>query len=158
MVAPAALVVVASNGSMDYGTAPPTITASYDGFVNGDTAASLATQPDLLDHCDALEPGRHLPTRLLGRIRPQLRHRLRRRFGDRLAGSAQRHRFVGSISYGGASPNITAVLRRIRERRHRVVADRRQPSCSSPVTSDQPGRYLRLVLLRVQSDPNYTIT
>jgi len=44
-VTPALLTVTASNGSMNYGAAPPTITPSYFGFVNGNTASSLTTQP-----------------------------------------------------------------------------------------------------------------
>ena len=42
----AALVVVtASSASMTYGGSVPAVSASYSGFVNGDTAASLATPP-----------------------------------------------------------------------------------------------------------------
>jgi hypothetical protein len=42
-VAPAALTITASSGSMTYGGTPPTITPSYSAFVNGDTASSLGT-------------------------------------------------------------------------------------------------------------------
>ncbi len=41
----AALTITASSASMSYGSTPPVITASYSGFVNGDTAASLTTAP-----------------------------------------------------------------------------------------------------------------
>jgi hypothetical protein len=41
----APLVVTASNASSVYGTVPPAITASYLGFVNGDSAASLTALP-----------------------------------------------------------------------------------------------------------------
>ena len=42
---PAALAITASNGSMTYGGPPPPIAvASYSGFVNGDSAASLSTK------------------------------------------------------------------------------------------------------------------
>ena len=44
-VTAAALTVTASSGTMTYGGTVPTITASYSGFVNGDTSASLTTQP-----------------------------------------------------------------------------------------------------------------
>ena len=44
-VAPAPLTVLASNTSMTQGNPPPTITASYAGFVNGDSASSLSTRP-----------------------------------------------------------------------------------------------------------------
>jgi arylamine N-acetyltransferase len=42
-VTPAALTITADNKSKAYGAALPTFTASYSGFVNGDTAASLDT-------------------------------------------------------------------------------------------------------------------
>ena len=44
-VAPAALTVTASSGSMTYGSSPPAITAGYSGFKNGDSATSLTTPP-----------------------------------------------------------------------------------------------------------------
>src|SRR6185436_19073552 len=42
-VGAAALTVTAENATKAYGTANPTLTVSYSGFVNGDTAASLTT-------------------------------------------------------------------------------------------------------------------
>ena len=44
-VTPVALTIAANNQTKTYGAALPTLTASYTGFVNGDTAASLTTQP-----------------------------------------------------------------------------------------------------------------
>jgi hypothetical protein len=41
----AGLIITASSGTMTYGGTVPTITPSYSGFVNGDTASSLTTQP-----------------------------------------------------------------------------------------------------------------
>ena len=41
----AALTITALHNSFPYGGTPPTITAGYSGFVNGDGSASLATQP-----------------------------------------------------------------------------------------------------------------
>ncbi|HKB14235.1 MAG TPA: MBG domain-containing protein, partial [Vicinamibacterales bacterium] len=46
-IAPAALTIAADNKTRAYGAANPTLTASYTGFVNGDTAASLTTPPVL---------------------------------------------------------------------------------------------------------------
>ncbi len=42
-VTPAALTITANNQTKVYGAALPTLTASYSGFVNGDTSASLTT-------------------------------------------------------------------------------------------------------------------
>ena len=41
----APLTITASNGSMTYGSAPPSITPLYSGFKNGDSASSLSTPP-----------------------------------------------------------------------------------------------------------------
>ena len=46
-VTPVALTITANNQAKVYGAAVPTLTASYAGFVNGDTAASLTTLPTL---------------------------------------------------------------------------------------------------------------
>ena len=43
----APLTVTADNKSKVYGAALPALTESYSGFVNGDTAANLTTQPTL---------------------------------------------------------------------------------------------------------------
>ena len=44
---PGGLTITADNQTKVYGAALPTLTASYSGFVNGDTSASLDTQPTL---------------------------------------------------------------------------------------------------------------
>ena len=44
---PLPLTITANNQTKVYGAALPTLTASYTGFVNGDTSASLTTQPTL---------------------------------------------------------------------------------------------------------------
>ena len=46
-VTPVALTITAVNKTKVYGAALPTLTASYSGFVNGDSSASLTTQPTL---------------------------------------------------------------------------------------------------------------
>ena len=46
-VTPADLTITADNQTSVYGAALPTLTASYSGFVAGDTAANLTTQPTL---------------------------------------------------------------------------------------------------------------
>ena len=46
-VNPVALGITANSTSKAYGAALPTFTASYSGFVNGDTSASLTTAPTL---------------------------------------------------------------------------------------------------------------
>src|SRR5581483_11912812 len=46
-VGTATLTITANNMSKSYGSANPTLTVSYSGFVNGDTRASLTTKPKI---------------------------------------------------------------------------------------------------------------
>jgi hypothetical protein len=55
-VTPAALTITANNQSMGYGAAMPTLTASYSGFVNGDTPASLTSPPSLTTTATSASP------------------------------------------------------------------------------------------------------
>jgi hypothetical protein len=55
-VSTATLTITASNQSKIYGVAIPTLTASYSGFVNGDTAASLTTAATLSTTATASSP------------------------------------------------------------------------------------------------------
>jgi len=52
-ITPAPLTITASAGTMSYGGTPPTITPSYSGFVNGDSAASLTTAPTCVANATA---------------------------------------------------------------------------------------------------------
>jgi len=47
VVSPATLTITANDQTKVYGAALPALTASYSGFVNGDTSASLTTSPTL---------------------------------------------------------------------------------------------------------------
>ena len=91
-VTPAPLTITADNQSKVYGAALPTLTASYSGFVNGDTAASLTTQPTLTTTATAASHVRAARTR----SRPAgsgcgLHDQLRGRDADRDAGAADDH-------------------------------------------------------------------
>src|SRR5262249_25704675 len=55
-ISPAALTVKADNPTRAYGAANPTLTVSYTGFVNGDTAASLTTPPTVSTPATAASP------------------------------------------------------------------------------------------------------
>lgn len=52
----AALTVTANNAAKTYGAANPALTVAYAGFVNGDTAASLTTQPTASTTATAASP------------------------------------------------------------------------------------------------------
>ena len=55
-VTPAALTISANNQTKVYGAALPSLTASFTGFVNGDTLASLTTKPTLTTTATAGSP------------------------------------------------------------------------------------------------------
>jgi hypothetical protein len=56
VVLPEALTITAANTSKPYGAPLPPLTASYSGFVNGDTASSLTTPPALATTATAASP------------------------------------------------------------------------------------------------------
>jgi hypothetical protein len=60
-VTPASLSITADNKNKVYGAALPSLTASYSGFVNGDTSASLSTPPTLSTSATATSPAGSYP-------------------------------------------------------------------------------------------------
>jgi hypothetical protein len=69
-VNPVALSVTASNGSMTYGGAVPSISASYSGFVNGDTSGSLTTPPTCSTTATSSSPVGTYPSSCSGAAEP----------------------------------------------------------------------------------------
>jgi len=67
-VNPAPLTIAASSATMTYGGAPPAITASYSGFVNGETAASLEAAPTCTSTADAQSAVGAYPTSCSGAV------------------------------------------------------------------------------------------
>ncbi|MCC9065454.1 MBG domain-containing protein [Flavobacterium piscisymbiosum] len=55
-VTTASLTITADNKTRDYGAPNPVLTASYSGFVNGDTSASLTTQPIIATIANTTSP------------------------------------------------------------------------------------------------------
>ena len=64
---------------MTYGGSTPTITASYSGFVNGDTAASLTTPPTCSTAATSASPVGSYPSSCSGAVDPNYTLQLRRR-------------------------------------------------------------------------------
>jgi hypothetical protein len=68
-VNPAVLTVTANNASMNVGGTVPTLTASYSGFVNGDTSAVLGGSPSLTTTATSSSPAGNYPiTAALGTL------------------------------------------------------------------------------------------
>jgi hypothetical protein len=67
-ITPAALNITANNAARAYDVANPTFTATYTGFVNGDTSASLTTQPTLTTTAVLLSPAGTYPITAAGAV------------------------------------------------------------------------------------------
>ncbi|HXR97097.1 MAG TPA: MBG domain-containing protein [Terriglobales bacterium] len=105
---PAALTITASNGSMTYGGAAPAITPIYSGFVNGDSAASLATAPTCTTAATSSSPFGTYASNCSGAADANYTI-------SYVAGSVQVNRAAlnitassGTMIYGGTAPTITA--------------------------------------------------
>ena len=67
-VTPAALTITANSVSKVYGQANPALTVSYSGFVNGDTSASLTTQPSVSTTATTSSPVASYPITAKGAV------------------------------------------------------------------------------------------
>ena len=95
------LSVTASSASMTYGGTVPSITPSYAGFVNGDTAAVAHRPADLLDHGHVVEPGGHLPQPCSGAADPNYTFSYVTGTVEVDPALAHGYGLVGSMTYGG---------------------------------------------------------
>ena len=90
----AGLTITANNQTMVYGSELPVLTASYSGFVNGDSSASLTTQPTLTTSATASQPCFRQPLHDYRQRcdRLKLHDQLRRGDPDRHPGGVDDHR------------------------------------------------------------------
>ncbi len=119
-VTTAPLTITANNQNKVYGTALPTLTASYSGFVNGDASASLTTKPALSTTATAAShvSGSPYAINIGGAARPRLHHQLRRGGAYRHRGSVDDHRRQSDQGLRRGVADAHGVLRRLREWRH----------------------------------------
>jgi len=69
-ITPSPLTITANNASRVYGVPNPPFTASYSGFVNGDSAASLTPQPTITTTATATYPAGPYPIKASGAVDP----------------------------------------------------------------------------------------
>jgi MBG domain (YGX type) len=69
-ITPVALTITAGNASMTYGGTVPSLSATYTGFVNGDGASSLTTQPTVSTTATSASPAGPYPTTASGAVDP----------------------------------------------------------------------------------------
>jgi hypothetical protein len=69
-ITPAVLSITASSQTMTYGSAVPTLTATYAGFVNGDNSSNLSTQPTITTTATSSSPVGTYPIGVSGATDP----------------------------------------------------------------------------------------
>ena len=159
-VNPAALTITASGGSMTYGGTPPTVTPSYSGFVNGQGASSLTTQPTCsttatsstaagtdtgADTCSGAVDANYSISYVAGNVTVN-------QASLTIAASNN------SMTYGGTPPTVTPSYSGFVDGQS-ASSLTTQPTCSTTVTSSSPvGTYTGADTCSGAADSNYTIS
>ncbi len=155
-VVPAPLVVSPLSASTTYGSAAPTITPSYSGFVNGDSAASLTTLPTCSTAVTAATPVGSYSSSCSGASDPN--YTISYQVGTitvepaplSIAASS------GTMTYGGTAPTITASYSGF-VNGDSAASLTTPPTCGTTATSSSPvGNYASTCSGAV--DPNYSIS
>ncbi len=155
-VATVVVTVTASSDAMTYGGTTPAITASYSGFVNGDSATSLTTAPTCSAAATASSPVGSYPSSCTGAVDPNYSF-------NYVGGSVQVNpapltiaASSESMTYGGATPAILPLYSGFVNGEDNSVLST-QPSCTTVATSSSPvGSYASTC--SGASASNYTIT
>ena len=156
VVGPAALSISASSASATYGGSTPTITASYSGFVNGDSPAALTSPPTCTttatsssavgtypSSCSGAADANYTVSYVDGTVQVVTAPLV-------VAASSP------SMTYGGTVPTITPSYSGF-VNGDNAGALTATPTCSTTATSSSPvGSYPDSCAQA--SDPNYTIT
>jgi sugar lactone lactonase YvrE len=152
------LTITASSPSMTYGGTVPTITASGSGFVNGDTIASLTTQPKCTSSAASSTPAAGTYTTSCSGAADANYSAINYVNGTLTVGQAPLVITASSATMtpGGTVPTITASYSGF-VNGNTASSLTTQPTCTTTATSaSPPGTYPSSCKGAV--DPNYTIT
>ncbi|WP_233834120.1 MBG domain-containing protein [Paraburkholderia sp. ZP32-5] len=155
-ITPAPLTITASSDTMTYGGAVPTVTASYSGFVNGDTSASLTTAPGVSTTATASSSVGSYATTASGAIDPN--YTITYQSGTVAITSAPLTITAssGTMTYGSAVPTFTASYSGF-VNGDSAASLTTAPGVSTAATSaSSVGAYATTASGAI--DPNYTIT
>ena len=135
-----ALTITANDQTKMYGAANPALTASYSGFVNGDTAASLTTGAGVNDG-DVREPRRaRTPSRRAVSSSSNYTMSLRRADADGDAAALTVTADDQTQDLRGREPGVDGELQRLRQRRHGGEPDE-PPTVSTAARRSSAGTY-----------------
>ena len=152
----APLVITGSSAAVTYGTAPAPVDPAFSGFVNGDSASSLTSQPTCATSATASSPAGSYPTTCSGAASSN--YAITYASGQVVVAPAPLSVSAssGTLTYGGTVPDITPSYAGF------VNGDTPasltpQPTCSTTATSSSGvGSYPSTC--SGASDPNYTIS
>ena len=155
-VAQAPLTITADNQTSTYGSALPTLTASYGGFVNGDNAASLTTAPTLTTTATAASPANAYAINASGAVDPN--YIITYAPGTLTIGKAALTITADNqiSTYGSALPTLTASYAGF-VNGDNAASLTTAPTLSTTGTSASPVNTYPIIVSNAV-DPNYTIT
>jgi hypothetical protein len=154
-VAPAPLTITASSPTMTFGGAVPAVTPIYNGFVNGDTAASLTTPPSCSTTATSSSPAGSYASTCSGAVDPN--YSISYMSGSLTVAPAPLTITASSpaMTYGGPVPTITPIYSGL-VAGNTAASLTTPPACSTTATgSSPPGSYPSSC--RGAVDANYTV-
>jgi len=155
-VGPAPLSIAASSPMMTYGSSVPAVTASYDGFQNGDTASSLTVAPTCSTTATSQDPVGTYPSSCSGASDPD--YTITYTAGSVVIGAAPLVIMASSVAttYGTAATAITPSYSGF-QNGDTAASLTTQPTCSSATTATT-GVGVYASSCSGASDPNYAIS
>ena len=155
-VSPAILQVTASSASVPYGVSPPALTASYSGFVNGDSASSLTAPPTCSTTATASSPVGSYPSSCSGAVDPNYTFDYSNGTVQLVAALVVVTASSASMTYGGSVPAVTASYSGF-VNGDSAASLATPPTCSTTAESSSPvGPYASSC--SGASDPNYSFS
>jgi hypothetical protein len=155
-VAPATLTITASSATITYGGTSPAISASYAGFVNGDTAASLTAAPTCTTTASAQPAAGSYPTSCSGAV--DANYTIGYVTGSLTVAPAPLTVTAANQSrlFGASNPGLTATISGF-VNGDAGAAVHGAPSCTTVAASYSPGGgYSIVCTLGTLSAANYT--
>ena len=152
----AALNITALSQTMTYGSAVPALTASYSGFVNGDNASSLTTQPTITTTATPSSPAGTYPITASGATDPNytITYTAGTMTVQRAALTVTAN--SESMNYGGPVPALTVSYTGFVNGDNASSLTTKPTITTTATNSSPPGAYP--ITVSGAADPNYTIT
>ncbi|HXB34651.1 MAG TPA: MBG domain-containing protein [Puia sp.] len=152
----AALNIAGLSQTMTYGSAVPALTASYTGFVNGDNASSLASQPTITTTATPSSPVGTYPITASGAGDPNytITYTAGTMTVQRAALTVTAN--SESMNYGGPVPALTASYTGFVNGDNASSLTTKPTITTTATTTSPPGTYP--ITVSGAADPNYTIT